>query len=316
MKLLVAALAACASMLCHPVMAQEPATPEAGRFFTIAGGDIGGNYFAIARAICREINRGPSNGMRCSPEATPGSVYNLSGLRSGELDLAIVQSDWLQSAREGTGRFEGEGNFEGLRGVAELYREAITIVVARDAAIARPGDLVGKRVDIGQPASGRRATVDRIFRALEFDVSRLALMSELSSIAAFDELCAGRLDAVFLVVGHPDANVALALSECGARIIALLGTPQGDAIAGLGDYLPGTIAAGTYPELTSPVGTLWVTATLVARSDVPDDVVAEVLDVLGNRQDALRRAAPVLLRRAPGTVWSGIGNLPPHAAVP
>lgn len=298
-----------------PVVAQEVPDPPAGQVFTLAGGDIGGNYFAIARALCRDLNRIASGSMRCSPEPTPGSVYNLSGLRSGELEFAIVQSDWLQAAREGTGRFAAAGPMESLRGVSELYRESITLLVSPDSGIDDPGDLDGKRIDIGQPATGRRATMDRIFDALRIDRSRLAEVSELPSSSAIEELCAGQLDAVVLVVGHPDVNVARAVEECDARILPLAGTDTGDAIAALGDYLPETIAAGTYPSLGDAIRTFGVTATLVTRDDAPAAQVAAILLVLGTRSDALVRAVPVLARRGTAPVWSGLGDVAAHPAV-
>jgi hypothetical protein len=295
-------------------LAQESPSAPPGRLFTLAGGDISGNYFAIARALCRELNRTATDGMRCSPEATPGSVYNLAGLRSGEIDFAVVQSDWLAAARAGTGRFAAEGPLESLRGVSELYREAITMLVTAESGIEDPGNLDGKRIDIGQPASGRRATMERIFEALAFDRARLGLVSELPTVSAIDELCDGKLDAVVLVAGHPDPNVARAVGECGARILPLAGTAAGDAIGALGDYLPETIAAEIYPSLAEPVDTFGVTAALVTLDDTPDAEVAAVLLVLSIRGDALSRAAPVLSERGTAPGWSGLGNVAAHAA--
>jgi hypothetical protein len=297
-------------------VAQDTPASDGSRFFTLAGGAIGGNYFEIARVLCREVNRVAVPGMRCSPEATPGSVYNLDGMRSGELDLAIVQSDWLEAAGNGTGRFAAFGPFDTLRGVSELYREAITVVAGSGSDMADAGDLDGRRIDIGPPASGRRATMERIFTALRFDRARLALVSELPAAAALDELCAGRLDAVILVVGHPDATVARAVEECGARLLPLAGTTQGEAIAALGDYLPETIAAGTYPSLDAPVATYGVTATLVSLATVPDEIVGTVVRVLSTRQEPLVRGAPVLDQRGTAPLWSGLGGVEGHSALP
>jgi hypothetical protein len=252
--------------------------------------------------------------MRCSPEATPGSVYNLEGLRSGEIDFAVVQSDWLAAARAGTGRFAGEGSFESLRGVSELYREAITMLVAADSGIEDPAALDGKRIDIGQPASGRRATMERIFEALSFDRGRLGLVSELPTVSAIDELCDGKLDAVVLVVGHPDANVARAVEQCGARILPLAETSAGESIAAIGDYLPESIAAGIYSSITEPIETFGVTAALVTLSDTPDAEVRAILQVLLTRGTALSRAAPVLSDQGTAPGWSGLGQVAAHPA--
>jgi TRAP transporter TAXI family solute receptor len=313
------ALALAAALLCAATgtaPAQEQAQQPAPQFFTLAGGDIGGNYFALARAICRHLNRAAGGTMRCSPEATPGSGYNLVALKSGEIEFAIVQSDWLSAAQDGTGFFATSGAFADLRGVAELYREAITLVVSRDSGIQRPEGVKGKRIDIGVPTSGRRATIDRILNAMQIPPTGFERVSELPATAAVDELCEGRLDAVALIVGHPDANVARALADCGARIVPFAGTGAGRAVAGLGSYAPQVIAAGSYPSLAEDVGTFGVTADLVTRADVADAQVKALLEVLTLQADPLGNEVPVLSGRDPASTWQKGAVLPPHGAVP
>lgn len=310
---------AMAAGLAAPAGAQEsaatPASAGAPAFFTLGSGDIGGNYFAVARAVCREVNRAFPGTMRCSPEATPGSVYNLAALKARELDFAIVQSDWLQAARTGSDAFSTLGPMSDLRGVAVLYEEAITILVGAESGIARPADLDGARVDIGVPGSGRRATMDRILRTLDVDMARFALVSELPAAMAVEELCAGRLDAVMLIVGHPDAVTGRALSECGARLMPLADSPAGAAIAALGDYAPMTIAAGTYPALTGPVGTYGVMAALVTRGITPPADVEALRTILADRQAVLSRLVPLLAGMDAADPWPGTMPIPAHPAV-
>lgn len=294
-----------------PATAQE----EPLSFFTLAGGDISGNYFAAARAICREVNRAALGKMRCSPEATPGSVYNLSGLRSGAVDFAIVQSDWLVAARDGTGPFAEGGPFGNLRGVARLYPETITILAATDSGITQPSDLVGKRIDIGPPASGRRATANRILTAIGVDPAGFGTVSELPTTTALGELCSGRIDAVFLVVGHPDASVGRTLTDCGARMVALTGGKVAAAIEALGSYERQSVPAGLYPEITSPVSSFGVTADIVTRSAVPVDQVDAVSDILRTRKTELVRLAPVLDAMDADNLWPDVSILPAHRVI-
>ena len=72
------------------------------RLFTLGSGEVGGGYFAAANAICELLNRERRGVLRCSPEATPGSIYNLAALRDRQLDFALVQSDWQRYAYEGS----------------------------------------------------------------------------------------------------------------------------------------------------------------------------------------------------------------------
>src|SRR5271170_3852828 len=69
-----------------------------------------GVYYPTGGAICRLVKRGiKEHGIHCFVESTKGSVYNLKGLESGELDLAIAQNDRIYHAYEGTGDFAEAG---------------------------------------------------------------------------------------------------------------------------------------------------------------------------------------------------------------
>ena len=67
---------------------------EAEVFASVGTGELNGVYYPVGKAICQIVNRDLStHGVRCSPEATPGSVYNVGGIQSGGLEFGIVQTD-------------------------------------------------------------------------------------------------------------------------------------------------------------------------------------------------------------------------------
>jgi TRAP transporter TAXI family solute receptor len=116
----------------------------------------------VGKAICRIVNRDLStNGVRCSPEATPGSVYNLTAIQSGELEFGIVQSDVQFAAYKGEGAWIGRP-FIGLRSVLSLYPELVTVMVRADSRIQGLTGLAGRRVNVGSQGTGIRATWDAI----------------------------------------------------------------------------------------------------------------------------------------------------------
>ncbi len=293
------------ALVCSLIVGQ-PAIAQGQSFFTLAGGDVGGNYFATARAICAEVNRAMKGEMRCSPEATPGSVYNLAGLGSGQIDFAIVQSDWLLAAREGKGVFSGRGAMGDLRGVLALYQEQITILAGKDTSIHSAAGLTGARVDLGSPASGRRATSENILSQIGIEPAMFSLLSELSISASIDELCAGRIDAVVLVTGHPDFFVRRAIGECGARLVPFVSVGNAAKIEAAGLYARSEIPAGTYGAGTAAIPTFAVTATIVTRlsAERPDTRVAAMISAVRSAQASLRRRLPVLVNFNPDAVWS------------
>ncbi len=170
------------------------------------------------------MNRQEGGHIRCSPDPTTGSLYNLSVLREGQVDFAFAQSDLHRNALEGSGSFSNEPPLSDLRSVMSLYGESLTVLARADAGIASIDDLRDKRVDLGPPASGRRRTVDTIIGTLGFGTADFASVSELPQGIAIDALCQGTIDATLLVVGHPNETVRRAITECDAVPVAL--TPR------------------------------------------------------------------------------------------
>ncbi len=271
-----------------------PAGAQDLRLFSVGSGEVGGSYFAATNAICNSLNRAHRGVLRCSPEATPGSLYNLEALRSYQLDFAMVQSDWQKAAYEGTDIYAAAGPMTNLTSVMSLYPESITVLARSGSGITQIADILGKRIDIGPPASGRRATLNRVLAALDIGLDDFAAIFELPAASSIDELCAGRVDATLLIVGHPNGAVARALSTCGATLIPLQG-PQVEAVLHAGsEYVPLTIARSTYPELRTDVPTFSVMATLVTRSDIDADIVEAVVAETLRTLPALAMRAPVL----------------------
>ncbi len=297
----------------------SPAPAQDIDFFTLAAGDIGGNYFATARAICNVVNRADVGKLRCSPESTPGSVYNLDALASGQVDFAIVQSDWLETAEKGIGTFAQNGAMPDLVGVIALYQEQVTILVRKDSQIAGPKDLIGAIVDLGPPASGRRVTGERVLAALDVTLKQMKAVSELSSGAAIDELCDGKIDAIVLVTGHPDASVARALRDCSAELLPFGALDQATLAATGALYSRSSIPAASYGPDFVAVPTVAVTATLVTRNK-PDSAAIPrakaVLSAIRDNKVALVNRVPVLAGLNTAAPWPADMPIPAFPAGP
>jgi uncharacterized protein len=162
------------------------------RLFSVGTAGEGGGYYVAAQAICGVFNRAERGRIRCSPETTSGSLYNVAALRDGQLDVAMVQSDWQGHAMNGTSVFAQAGPNTRLRSIMSLYPEPFTVIARRDAGIEEAGDLVGKRVDIGHPSSGRYATMRLFMDLLKLSPDSFSQVFELQTGAAIDALCQRR----------------------------------------------------------------------------------------------------------------------------
>ena len=92
----------------------------------------GGTYEEVGKSISSVFN---DNGIETELKNTAGSAANLRLLSEGYFDLAIAQEDIANDAYNGTGTFEKMGAYKGYSAVAELYTEAIQIVVRKDSNI-------------------------------------------------------------------------------------------------------------------------------------------------------------------------------------
>ena len=88
-----------------------------------------------------------------------------------------------------------------------LYVEPLTIVARQDANIQQLDDLPGKRVDIGNPGSGDRSTMDILMRSQAWDLKTFSEISELKGAERAQVLCDNKIDAFVYVVGHPSGTI-------------------------------------------------------------------------------------------------------------
>ena len=84
--LLASAAVVASALTAMPVMAEK--------FITIGTGGQTGVYYQVGGAICRLVNRDTkSHDIKCT-HTTGGSVKNINGIRAGDLDMGVAQSDW------------------------------------------------------------------------------------------------------------------------------------------------------------------------------------------------------------------------------
>jgi TRAP transporter TAXI family solute receptor len=274
------------------------------RLFSIGSGDLDGGYFAAARAICEVINRGDRKRLRCSPESTPGSLYNLVALDKGQIDLAIVQSDWQKHAFKGTSVFASRVPMTRLRSVMSLYPEPFNLVVRKKSAIGSFRDLVGKRVDIGQPSSGRQATMRAVMEAYGIKLSDFQFVAELPSSDAIHELCAGRVDATALIMGHPNPAITRAVEECDAELVSLVGPEIERLISGKDEYSRISLPIRTNATAPRELITFAVQATVITVASIDDEIIDSFVRSTLMNLDTLRQKVPILANLNSGEMRS------------
>lgn len=273
--------------------AEAPVAEAQQKFITIGTGGVTGVYYPTGGAICRLVNKGrKQHGIRCSVESTGGSVYNLNTIRAGELDMGVAQSDWQYHAYHGTSKFKDAGPFKELRAVFSVHPEPFTVVARAGSGIMDFMDLKGKRVNIGNPGSGQRGTMEVVMDALGWDKGTFALASELKSAEQSKALCDNKIDAMVFTVGHPSGSIKEATTSCDSMLVSVKGAAIDKLVMDNDYYRTATIPGGMYRGSDSDVQTFGVGATFVSSTATSADVVYEVVKAVFENFDDFRKLHP------------------------
>jgi len=244
------------------------------QFFSIGTGGVTGVYYPTGGAICRLVNQNRrDHGLRCSVESTGGSIYNINTVRAGELEFGVAQSDWQYHAFNGTSRFDEAGAFEDLRAVFSVHPEPFTLIVPGDSEVDSFDDLRGLRVNVGNPGSGQRATMEVVMGAYGIEMDDFAVATEFQGSEMAQALCNGQIDAMIYTVGHPAAAITEVSTTCDARLVNVTGPEIDQLIDENSYYRTATIPAGMYRGTDEEVTTFGVGATFVTSANVSDEIV-------------------------------------------
>lgn len=253
------------------VVAQE-------KFVTIGTGGQTGVYYVVGQSICKLVNRGGSqHGIKCTAPSTGGSVANLNAIKAGDMDMGVAQSDWQYHAYNGTSQFEDQGANTDLRAVFSVHPEPFTVVARSDSGINTFDDLKGKRVNIGNPGSGQRGTMEVIMETKGWTKDDFSLASELKSSEQSQALCDNKVDAIIFTVGHPNGSIQEATTSCDAKIVPVDGPEIEKLINDNAYYAQATIPGGMYNGTDSDVVTFGVGATFVSSTNTDEAVIYEIV---------------------------------------
>ncbi|MCB9957379.1 MAG: TAXI family TRAP transporter solute-binding subunit [Rhodospirillaceae bacterium] len=275
-----------------PASAQET-------FVTIGTGGVTGVYYPTGGAIQRLVNRGRAeHGVRVAVESTGGSVFNLNAIANGELDMGVAQSDWQYYAYNGGHENFPEANPE-LRSVFSLHGEPFTVLARADADIHTFEDLAGHRVNIGNPGSGQRGTMEVVMAAYGWDESTFSQVSELQSSEQAQALCDNNVDAIVFTVGHPSGSIQEATTTCDTRLIPVDGEVIDQLVADNPYYAYSIIPGGMYEGNPDDVRTFGVKATFVTSTALSDDVVYTIVAAVFDNFDQFRQLHPAFATLEP-----------------
>lgn len=287
--LIAAALTAITLFSVVPASAQQNA-----KFITIGTGGITGVYYPLGGAICRFVNQNrKDHGMRCTVESTGGSVFNVNALAAGDIDVGFTQSDVQYQAMKGEGGFKDQSQPK-LRALFSLYPELFTLVARQDAKITKFEDIKGKRVNLGDPGSGTRATMELLMKEYGIKAADLKLATELKPSEAPAALCDNKFDAYVFIAGHPSANFQEAATTCASNIATVSGPVVDKLVKANSYYAKASVPAKMYKGTSNEQPTFGMMATVVVSADLPESTAYAITKAVFDNFEDFKKLHPAM----------------------
>ena len=193
-----------------------------------------------------------------------------------------------------------------------VHPEPFTLLVRGDSGITDFEGLKGKRVNVGNPGSGQRATMEVVMDAFGITMDDLALATEYKGSEMAKQLCDGNIDAMIYTIGHPAAAIKEAATTCDVKLVDVVGEPIDKLVADNPYYRVATIPAGMYSGNDEDTTTFGVGATFVTSADVSEEVVYVVAKSVMENIDDFRQLHPAFANLEPAQMVKDGLSAPLH----
>jgi TRAP transporter TAXI family solute receptor len=260
---------------------------------TIGTGSPGGTYYAYGEGLARLLSR--KLDLAVGTRATEGPVENIKLLETNDVQLAFVTLGIAQQGWNGTGDWTDGRQFRAARALFPMYDTPFQFVVMADSGIRLITDLSGKQVGIGPQEGTGGVYTPLLFNAIK--TSATYTTGSWTDLAA--QFTARKLDALVVVGGVPVPEVTELEKKGDIRYLTLTPSQMVALRVALPELAPSLIAAGTYPSLRRHYQTVGLYNFVVARADLPDDLVYAILEVVFNHHDEMVETHPAAAETVP-----------------
>ena len=162
----------------------------------------------------------------------------------------------------------------------------------KDSGIKSFGDLKGKRVNIGNPGSGQRGTMEVVMDAWGMKKTDFKLATELKAAEQAKALCDNKIDAMVYVVGHPNGSIKEATTSCETVLVNVTGPAITQLINDNPYYRVATIPGGMYQGNSEDTTTFGVGATFVSSTKTSPDAIYQIVKSVFTNFNDFRKLHP------------------------
>lgn len=277
----------------------------------IVTGPQGGSWYPLGGAL-KNIVENSAQGV--SLQVLPGAgIANVKAVETGQAQLGFANSVSTVDAINGEPPFDSKATH--VCHVATLYPQYFQIVTVAGSGIRTPADFRGKSL-AGQTRGNTAEAITRqlmkVYGLTYDDLSRQNYGSYTDSVTLLKDDNAQ----IFTLGTTIPAGAVMDLAS--ARDIELIEVPD-DVLAKMkainNGYRRAVIPAGTYPKQTRDVATIGYATHLIARCELGDKFIYDLLDDIYKHLDDLASIAKALRGATPESMGADIGvPLHPGAA--
>lgn len=249
-------------------------------------------FHSIAQGIADYVHRtNPTITIRLTEDSV-GSKQNMDRLRTGAVDLAIVQNDTKPEGID-------------AHTLIPLHRGVCHFLVPMDSDIQNIYDLRNKTVAVGNENSGNYHVVHELlshFGILEEEQEFVPVYESVEDCG--EKLEQGEVDAVLVVTSLSSGSLSDLVRRGNVRYVSLAETTQGNEVEGFVVTYP-YIESFTIPKFVYPVHaaeqdsfrgrpiapceSFAIRSSLVCRGDLPDHVARAIVEAIVSHRAELMR---------------------------
>jgi uncharacterized protein len=248
---------------------------------TLGTASPGGVYYVYGDAVAKILTE--KLGIPVNPLPTQGPVHNVKLIESGGAQLGLVTMGVGFQGWTGSGDWTSGQRFQAMRALFPMYDTAFQFVVLRRSGISKVQMLDKLDVGVGPRAGTGGTYVPEVLKALG-----LSARIGYGSIEEMTKgLASGTYNALVLGLGAPIPALKQLEATEPLNFISL-SAPEVDVVRkAIPELTPSTIATGVYSALDKDYTTVGVYNFAVGRSDLPDDLVYNLVKAVFDNQPRL-----------------------------
>jgi uncharacterized protein len=270
-------------------------------------GPQGGTWYPLGGAL-KSILEARIEGV--SVQVLPGGgIANVLAVDKGQAQIGFANSVSTVDAINGEPPFQAKARH--VCNVATLYAQYFQAVSLAGSGISGPADLRGRVLSTQARGNTGESITAHLLRAYGMSYGDLARVSYGSYTDSVTMMKDGNADVFTLGTAIPASAI---MDLASARDVSLIPIPD-DGLARMqainAGYRRTIIPAGTYPKQDRDVQTIGYATHVIARCDVDEKLVYDILDGMYARLDDLAAIARAVRYATPQSMSQNIG-VPMH----